>query len=49
MNALALKNIPFMLVTADVSQVPMGWSNDVAEANMRSIVVTADVSQFPIG
>ena len=38
-----------MFLTADVSQVPIGWLKDSSSKNMESIYLTADVSQHPIG
>jgi hypothetical protein len=44
----ALKNIPCIVVTADVSQLLIGWSKADALLNMKLISVTADVVQPPI-
>ncbi len=41
-------NIPYMLVKADVFQLPIDWLNALAPLNMLTMVVTADVFQLPI-
>ena len=44
-NTVALSNIPAMLMTLCVSQLPTGWENDTAPRNMLDMVVTWCVSQ----
>ena len=38
-----------MVVTVEVSQLPIGWLKPLLEWNMWYMVVTVDVSQLPIG
>lgn len=49
LKLLALRNMFFMSVTADTSQVLRGWSKDEATKNMPLMLVTPDTSQAPMG
>ena len=48
-NDGAPQNIRLMLVTLDVSQDPMGWSNATASSNMLLMSVTLEVSHESMG
>ncbi len=47
-KALALQNIPSIVVTFDTFQSPMDWSKALARQNIRFIVVTFDTFQLLI-
>ena len=48
LKEVALMNMPRMVVTAPVSQLPMSWLKEVASRNMPSMFVTAAVFQLPM-
>jgi len=44
LNAEALRNIPYILVTSLTLQSPSGWLNEEAPLNMEFMAVTPEVS-----
>ena len=48
LNSEASKNIPYILVTCAVFQLPMSWLNAEAEENINFISVTCAVFQLPM-